>query len=156
MLSACTQPSVDYSNSIKKKIEYSLKNNEKTSLQINLSNTLSIPVSIDATSKGNGSINLNGLLLRVFDQHDDGTIYKNNYLNVQAKDTNSDGINELIFSGELKHTGEKEADPVSIESITTIYSLNCETGFFENIKNTSSYSIEIINDQKISIKCTKK
>lgn len=153
MLSSCSDTSVVYSNSIKEDIETSLANNKPVSTNIILSDKLSIPVSIEATSKGNGTINLNGLLLRVFDQHDDGIIYKNDYLNIEVKDINADGINELIFTGELKHTGEKEADPVHFEPITTIYSLNCETGYFVNIKNTSSYSIELINSQKKPILC---
>jgi len=96
------------------------------------------------------------LLLRIFDQHDDGIVYKDNYLNLELKDTTSDGNNELIFSGSLKFTGEKESDPVRFEPITVVYSLNCDTGKLSLLKNTSDYSIELNDSQKDMIECTKK
>lgn len=153
LFSSFTFSSGEYSYNIQKNIKKSFINNKLIANKITLSDNLSIPITFDTTSKGNGTINLNGLLLRVFDQHDDGIVYKNYYLNMEVKDINTDGINELIFTGELKHTGEKETDPVHFEAITTIYSLNCETGYFVNIKNTSSYSIELINSQKKPILC---
>ena len=154
-LSSCSDTSVDYSEALKQKIQSSLKNNTTISFQLNLSDTLTVPVSINTTSKGNGTINLNGLLLRVFDQHDDGIVYKNGYLDLKTKDMNADGISELIISGYLKHTGEKETDPVSFESITNTFSLNCETGYFEKAQSNTDYSIELMDSQKTPIQCIK-
>ena len=42
-----------------------------------------------------------------FYQHDDGIVYKNNFLYVEIKDLNDDGYNHIIFTGTLKLKSEK-------------------------------------------------
>lgn len=138
---------------IKDNINKSLINKKAIASQVHLSKKIFIPVTFDATSKGNGTINLNGLLVRVFDQHDDGIVYENNFLEMETKDLNNDNIKEIIFTGIIKHTGEKESDPVSYEPIVNIYQLNCSTGIFDLFYNSNSYLIELSDAQKTPIKC---
>lgn len=149
---SCSSAPTDYTHIIKNSISQSLESRRSVEQKISLSDNLFIPVIFDTTAKGNGTININGLLIRVFDQHDDGVIFKNDYLGLQTKDQNSDGISELIFTGILVHTGEKETEPKLLEPVTAIYSLNCKTGFIESI-GTPSLFIEIYNKQANRINC---
>lgn len=143
----------DNTLNIKKNINRSLQYNKPVTSKLKISKNLSIPVTYNATKKGNGTIDLNGLLIRVFDQHDDGIVYKNNFLNVEIKDLNDDGYNEIIFTGTLKFTGEKETDPVSYKTIKRIYELDCPTGMITSRTQNNSYPIELRNVQKSPIKC---
>jgi len=145
----------DYTSDIKKHIEFSLANNSPSSSALTLSQKITLPVTYDATKKGNGTITINNLTLRVFDQHDDGTVYQNDFLQLETKDLNSDGISELIFTGILKHTGDKETDPAYIEPVTAIYSLECKTGHLVKLHQSTGYSITLSNKQKKRIVCPK-
>lgn len=150
---SCSYASKNEELNLIKSIKESLQKNKSVASKINISKNISIPVAFDTTKKGNGTLNLNGLLIRIFDQHDDGVVYQNSYLNLELKDLNDDNIKEIIFTGIIKYTGEKETDPVSYEPISNIYQLNCYTGFFVSIYSASRYSIEIRNTQRNKIKC---
>ena len=150
---SCSYASKNEELNLVKSIKESLQKNKPITSKINISKNISIPVTFKKKKKGNGTLNLNGLLIRIFDQHDDGVIYENSYLNLELKDLNNDNIKEIIFTGIIKYTGEKETDPVSYESISSIYRLNCLTGFFVPIYSASRYPIEIRNSQRKKIEC---
>ena len=150
---SCSYAANNVPFNVKNNIKKSLQDNKSAPSKINIAKNLSIPVTFDATKKGNGAINLNSLLIRVFDQHDDGVVYENDFLNMETKDLNNDDIKEIIFTGIIKHTGEKEIDPVSFEPITNIYQLNCSTGIITSLYSSSDYPIEIRNAQKTPIQC---
>lgn len=81
--------------------------------------------------------------LRIFDQHDDGIVYENNALSIDLKDLNGNGFNELIITGILKYTGDKETDPASYSPFTQIFTYDCNSGFFTSLYKTGDYSIEL-------------
>lgn len=153
LLSIPSYGSEKLNNDLIDTIKLSQKNYTPIYSNLNLSDEILVPTTIKTTSKGNGTIDLNGLVLRIFDQHDDGIIYKGGHLDLETRDIDSDGINELVFSGELVHTGETESDPIYSEPITSIFSLNCKTGYFYKMKSISEYSIIISDSQKKPIKC---
>jgi len=153
LFSACSNATSDYSSDMKKHINFSLANNSPSSSALTLSKSITVPVTYDTTKKGNGTIAISNLVLRIFDQHDDGTVYQNDFLQLATKDLNSDGISELIFTGILKHTGDKETDPSYIEPITAIYSLECKTGHFVKLQQSSNYSITLSNKKGKRITC---
>jgi len=108
---------------------------------------------LEGTSKGNGTILVHNLLIRIFDQHDDGVIYKNNLLNITTKDLTGNHIKEIILNGIVAYTGEKETDPVEYEALTYIFSLNCETGIFEAIYSYGNYSPVLSNKSAPPLIC---
>lgn len=153
--SSCAFADNEYNNN---EIEHTIEriiNKDKSEYRIiTLKTGLSLPINIDATPKGNGTININGLIIRIFDQHDDGTVYENNYLTLDTKDLTGDGIKEILISGILKFTGEKEKDPASYAPILLIYQLDCKSGYIIPLFTTGSSLIEIINNQHSQISCS--
>jgi len=152
-INGCTPQSLDMSKLISESITTSLSEKRPVKAEITLSEKLNIPVTFEATSKGNGTINIQGLLLKVFDQHDDGTIFKDDFLRLKTQDLNGDGILELIFSGTLVHTGEKESDPATLEPIKAIYTLDCNSGFIKIFESVPNHFIEIFNKQSSAFEC---
>ena len=67
---------------------------------------------LDMTSKGNGTIRLPGLLLRVVDQHDDGIVYQPPCLSLYFTDIDSDGIDDLRVEGTAFLTESQQSIPV--------------------------------------------
>jgi len=108
---------------------------------------------LEGTSKGNGTIMIHNLLIRIFDQHDDGVIYDNYLLSIDTKDLTGDNIREIIISGVVTYTGDTETDAVEYEALTYIYSLNCKTGLFEIIYSHGDFSPILSNKASKPISC---
>lgn len=84
-------------NTGEKTISRDMGNGEKTTFTFN------------KTSKGNGTLLLGDYaLLRIMDTHDDGYYYKGGFLRVDFEDITGDGLKELIISGIVLKTSEKE------------------------------------------------
>ena len=98
---------------------------------------------LEGTSKGNGTLTIHNLNLRLYDQHDDGVVYEGGSLRFDLKDLTGNGINELIVTGILKYTGETETDPVSFDSFTQIFTFDCQSGLFISLYKTGDFSIEL-------------
>ena len=120
-----------------------VNNNNQTQRTLKLNNHLQFNVILEGTPKGNGTLKIHNLHLRVFDQHDDGIVYEGGLLKIDFKDLNNDKLNEIIITGILKHTGNNESDPANYSPFTQIFSFNCKTGLFMNLYKTDGYSIEL-------------
>ncbi|HEY7773179.1 MAG TPA: hypothetical protein VIC26_08350 [Marinagarivorans sp.] len=107
------------------------------SVAIPLGSKLSVEATIEKTAKGNGTIQIGNLLLRIYDVHDDGFVYENELLDFALADLDGDSIKEIIISGILKSTGEEAGDPISYTPVTQIYSLNCASALFQAVYPTS-------------------
>jgi len=132
-----------------------IQNNEKTFRFLSVNNDYQFKAILEGTSKGNGTILIHNLLIRTFDQHDDGIVYKNNVLSVTTKDITGNNIKEIILNGIVAYTGEKETDPVEYEPLTYIFSLNCKTGEFETIYSYGNYSPVLSNKAAPPLDCHK-
>jgi hypothetical protein len=80
-----------------------------------------VPVSVTVTVRRNGTFKVANLSLRVWDEHDDGQVYEDGLLHVEFVDVTGDGFRDLVITGIVRHTGEKERDPVTREPVTSIY-----------------------------------
>jgi len=103
---------------------------------LKLNNDLQFNVILGGTSRGNGTLKIHNLNLRIFDQHDDGVVYEGDVLNVDFKDLNDDKLNEIIITGILKYAGDNESDPVNYESFAQIFSFDCKLDFFISLYKT--------------------
>lgn len=120
---------------------------------ISLRRDIIIKSKAEMTEKGNGTLQLGNLLLRIYDRHDDGLVYENGLLKLDFIDLDGDSIDEAIVSGVLKSTGEDAGDPVSFSSVNHIFSLNCDTGLFEQLYSSSAYEVVLQNDQSKTTRC---
>ncbi len=75
-----------------------VNNNSQTQRILKLSDDLQFNVTLDGTPKGNGTLKIHNLNLRVFDQHDDGLVYEDGLLEIDFKDLNNDKLNEIMDS----------------------------------------------------------
>lgn len=110
-------------------------------------------VVFDVTRRGNGTVSIPSLTLKLFDQHDDGLVYRDGVLRLDAVQMYRDAPLSLIVSGIVRRTGEKENGPVTDEAITFVYYLDCKEGRFERAFGTSSWEIielKPVNTDKIS------
>jgi hypothetical protein len=88
------------------------------------------PVIVDVTPKGNGWMKVANLQLRVYKDHDDGSVFDPSLLHVEFVDLTGNGYKDLVIIGTLENTGEKDGDPVSTEPIASIYMFNPKTNQF--------------------------
>jgi len=89
--------------------------------KISIGGNIDAEVVIEVTDKGNGGMELLNLRLKVVDNHDDGAVYVGGLLHVEFVDITGDGFKDLVITGTVMHTGEKETDPRSFETVTSIY-----------------------------------
>lgn len=120
-----------------------VNNNAQSLRKIELNKQLHFNIALEGTSKGNGTLKVHNLNLRLFDQHDDGIVYKGGSLNLDLKDLNGDNIKDLIITGILKYTGDDESSPATYEALTQIYTYNCKAGLFKSLYKNSKFSIEL-------------
>lgn len=89
------------------------------------------PAEFEITSKGNGAISLPGLNVRIYDAHDDGSVFKNDLLSCEWKDTDDDGFLDLVVSGTAIQTEDKDdAKPVEIK-VSGLFRWNPKNKQFE-------------------------
>lgn len=94
---------------IKKEKLIQLVNKNKDHQQvINLSPSIKLNGYFSASAKGNATIRIENIFLRLFDQHDDGIVYPNSLLELELIDLNNDGINELILTGLVATTDDDD------------------------------------------------
>jgi hypothetical protein len=73
------------------------------------------------TSKGNGTLSIANLLLRVFDEHDDGLIYKDGCFQVQFKERGKNSFPGLELTGIAIETDGKSDKPLKEDKIDLQY-----------------------------------
>lgn len=76
---------------------------------------------IERTARGNGTLSIANLSIRVIDDYDDGLIYQHSMLHVEFKDLSGRGYKDLVVTGIAIQTGEKESDARRYIAITSIF-----------------------------------
>ena len=130
-----------------------VNNSGMTQRVIELNNNLHFNVALEGTSKGNGTLKIHNLKLRLFDQHDDGIVYEGGSLKLDLKDINGNKRKELIITGIVKYTGDDDSDPATYESFTQIYTYDCKHGIFISLYKNSAFSIELPTEKTKALKC---
>lgn len=73
---------------------------------IEVDQTTQLPASIEVSSKGNGVLRIANLELKVYDDHDNGVVFKDAMGHIEFADLNDDGAKDLIIFGEVQYTAE--------------------------------------------------
>jgi hypothetical protein len=85
----------------------------------------------EVTVRRNGTLKVANLTLRILDDYDDGSVYVGGLLHVEFVDISRDGFKDLVVTGTVATTGEKETDPVSYSAVTEIYVFDPKKEKFE-------------------------
>ncbi len=128
-------------------------NNDHTQKIVELNKHLRFITTLEGTTKGNGTLKIHNLNLRLFDQHDDGIVYEGGSLKFDLKDLNENKRKELIITGIIKYTGDDESGPSTYKPLTLIYTYDCKAGIFKNMYKNSEYSIELAVEKVEPLKC---
>ena len=82
---------------------------------------VTFPATVNVTARRNGMLEFANLKLRILKEYDDGMVYVGGLLHVEFIDISGDGYKDLVVTGTVIHTGEKEEDPKVYETVTSIY-----------------------------------
>jgi len=118
---------------------------------------LQLPVRIETTGQGNGTLTVGNLILRLKDKHDDGLVYAGSgvlRLDIVPLGPRG-GPSALVISGIAIHTGEKENDPGAPESIVYVYQVDCAAGKLVRSWRNTDIDIELDTNAGGTIQCVK-
>jgi len=104
--------------------------------EVIIARNIKLVAKIEVSAKGNGSLRIANLDLKVFDGHADGVYYENEMLNVDFSDLDGDGKRELVISGIVCFTGDKGDEVLRREAVVIIYSLQSNLTFKQVYRNT--------------------
>lgn len=104
--------------------------------EITLAPDVKMTATIEVSNKGNGSLRIGNLNLRTVDDHHDGAYYENEMLDIDFTDLDGDGKREMILSGILCFTNEKDDKVLRREAIVFIYKLQPDRTFKLVYRNT--------------------
>ncbi len=88
---------------------------------IDIGPNVKIDATVEATVRRNGTLRVANLKLKVLDEYDDGSMYVGGLLHVEFTDISGDGLKDLVITGTVANTGDKESDPVTYSTVTSIY-----------------------------------
>jgi len=92
---------------------------------------------IEVSAKGNGSLRIGNLVLKLVDDHSDGSYYEDGMLNIDFCDIDGDGKREMLISGIVCYTDEKGDKVLRREAVVLIYQLQPNRTFKEVYRNTT-------------------
>lgn len=89
--------------------------------QIEIGSTIKLDATVHVTVRRNGTLKVANLKLKILDECDDGLKFADRLLHTEFRDITGDDFKDLVITGTVIHTGEKENDPVSYSTVTSIY-----------------------------------
>jgi hypothetical protein len=109
---------------------------------------VAIPYTFEITSKGNGSLVFGSYAIRIYDAHDDGFLFDGFLLDQSQRDINSDGWLDLIVTGAVLMTGEKESDPSSTRPVRAVFLFDPLADSFTNTVSDDAVYVYSVEDAK--------
>ncbi|WP_125719009.1 hypothetical protein [Pseudoalteromonas rubra] len=110
--------------------------------ELNIGHDINVPIEFSITSKGNGGFSLPGLfLVRLYDQHDDGSYFKSGLLRNELIDLDGDGYNELLFWGIAVKTGDESEKTLGETPVVAILKYDIKSKAFKVVKKSDEIDI---------------
>jgi hypothetical protein len=97
---------------------------------------------IGVTSKGNGTLQIANLKLKVVDCHDDGAHYHRGWAHIDVADIDEDGWKDLVVTGIADYTEEKTGEVFEQEPFTFIYRYDPARAEFRRTYRRASFRLE--------------
>ena len=94
---------------------------EELKTNIIIGPNVTLPATIEVTARKNGTLKIANLSLKILDEYDDGLLYVGGMLHTEFVDVSGDGYKDLVITGTIAHTGDKEGDPIIYSTVTVIY-----------------------------------
>ena len=111
--------------------------------EVFISQGISFHAKIVITSKGNGSMKIANLkMLKVYDDHMDGNVYENGLFDIDFIDLNADRYKDMVISGNVIYTDEKDEKTIFIEPVVFIYLFFPEKKKFVLSYRNASFSLD--------------
>ena len=85
-----------------------------TRKRIEIARGIRIETVFEITSKGNGGVDLPGLYVRVYDDHDDGVVFQDHLLRCEWRDIDNDGFRDFVVNGIAIRTDENSGSVSSV------------------------------------------
>lgn len=101
-----------------------------------------LTASVEVTTKGNGTLNIGNLHLRVVDAHDDGAKYQNGMAHVEFVDVDGDGWKDVVVIGIVDYTDEKSDAVRKREPFTFIYRYDPKNKVFRQTYKHATFLLE--------------
>ena len=98
---------------------------------------------VEVTTKGNGTLTVGNLKLKVYDAHDDGAVYANDMACVEFVDLNGDGCKDLIVTGAVCYNNEKDETITKVEPFTFIYFYDRKSNTFRLKFKRATFALDI-------------
>ena len=106
-----------------KPAKHGMPGEEEVTKEVVVAPNVKLVAKIEVSAKGNGSLRMANLDLKIFDDHDDGIYYENEMLYIDFSDIDGDGNRELLISGIVCFTDEKGDKVLRREAVVFIYAL---------------------------------
>lgn len=102
-----------------------------------------MPARIEVTSKGNGSLEIGNLYLKIYDGHEDLSTYEKSMLRTVFVDINADGYRDLLVSGRVLYFDEKGDDVIKTENVLFAYHFDPKSKQFRETHRQATFSIDL-------------
>jgi hypothetical protein len=116
---------------------------------LNVAPSITIPATFSVTSKGNGSLQWKGGLLRVYDDHDDGVVYYPRLLKNELRDTNGDGYKDIVVSGAVTLMGDEPSQHLQSISVRTVLTYDPHTMNFLLFEGSPYVYVSVQSNQPL-------
>ena len=107
---------------------------------VDLGAGLKLPFALAGTNKGNGTLEIANLKLRILDDYDDSMIYDGSLLNAEIVSLDETDGKYLIISGTAIHTGEKGNERLP-EGVFFIYRFDRVTKTFSRVYKHAGFDL---------------
>lgn len=108
---------------------------DEFNFQYKLSEKRNVDYTFSVSSKGNGAIFVPGVMLRIYDYHDDGSYFKGGLLLSSLVDLNNDGFTDIVLNGVAIITDEQTDEIVEELPVVSIL-------MFDSVKNRYIVSLK--------------
>ena len=123
-------------------IDLSRFEDTETAIAVKIGLNKIVKANITKTARGNGHLEIGKLKLKIIDNYDDGAKYMDGSVHIDFEDLNDDGFNDMIISGIVCYTHEKQDIVVKHEDCVFIYMYSPSTDTFVSKYRRASFSLE--------------
>ena len=143
LMVAMLRMSIAYSESLDLvAIDISRFEDTETAIPVKIGVDKIVKANITKTARGNGHLEIGKLKLKIIDNYDDGAKYMDCSLHIDFEDLNDDGFNDMIVSGIVCYTHEKQDVVVKHENCVFIYMYSPSTDKFVQKYRRANFSLE--------------